>query len=59
MGRASRAYRGVEVELRSALPLLVPDALTGQQVFHQLNHWRVVVGTGSYMPVLTPRLHRD
>eukprot|EP00963_Diacronema_lutheri_P014654 scaffold3516_cov878-Pavlova_lutheri.AAC.1 len=51
--------RGVEVELRSALPLLVPDALTGQRVFHQLNHWRVVVGTGSYMPVLTPRLHRD
>lgn len=44
--------RGVEIDLKAPLPLLVPDALSGQRVFHQLNHWRVVVGTSSYLPAV-------
>eukprot|EP00963_Diacronema_lutheri_P007735 scaffold666_cov394-Pavlova_lutheri.AAC.2 len=51
--------RAVEVPLRTPIPLLVPDAFSGQRVFHQLNHWRIVVGTCAHPATTTQQGNRE
>ena len=51
--------RAVEVPLRTPIPLLVPDAFSGNRVFHQLNHWRIVVGSCAHVATAVQHDNRE